>query len=430
MKKRVSIKNYILLCLTQVLLIALCITGCSDPADAQDTLSSSENFIEPYKEPIPERTPEPTPEPTPQFVEYDIKLMAVGDNLMHMGIVNSGRQSDGSYNYDMLYENILDFIDEADISIINQETIFGGNDLGFSGYPHFNSPTQVGDAIIKAGFNVVLQATNHTADQGTNGIHNAIAYWSEHPEIMMVGMHEKEEEHKINVIEIEGIRFAILNYTYGPNMESFPKGLEGLFDILCYYDPSSRLIDFKRINPSVIEDIERANEIADIVVVCPHWGTEYALTPSTYQKEFALLMTEAGADLIIGAHPHVPEPVELVEAENGNKALCFYSLGNYVSTQQDKESMLEGLAWVTFHVTQDDVYIDYERSGCIPLVMQYLSGPLRFEGVYPLELYTEELAQSHGIRSWGGVALHLEDMQSLSQKVFGDYELSIEKAFE
>lgn len=425
-----KIKN----CVINVLIISLIVvlTGCTDTnVNTSQNTQSDLAFSIPTAEPIPEPTATPTPSPTPAFEEYDIKLMAVGDNLMHMGIVNSGRMPDGTYNYDFLYENISDFIDEADISIINQETIFGGNELGFSGYPHFNSPTEVGDAIVKAGFNVVLQATNHTADQGINGIHNAIEYWAMHPEILMVGMHEKTEGEKvIPIMEIKDIKFAILNYTYGPNMESFPKGLEGLFDILCDYDASSRMIDFKKINPAVIDDIKRAKTMADVVVVCPHWGTEYALKPSTYQIEFAKQMTEAGADLIIGAHPHVPEPVEYVTSDNGNTSLCFYSLGNYVSTQQDKESMLEGLAWVTFHVTSDGVSIDKDKSGSIPIICQYLSGPLRFQGVYTLEEYTEELAVSHGIKNWGGVTLHLEDMQNLSKQIFGDYELPVARAFE
>lgn len=104
------------------------------------------------------------------FEEHDITLMAVGDNLLHMGIVNAGKQSDGSRNYDFLFDGIGAFLEKADIKIINQETIFGGNDLDFHGYPKFISPTEAGDAIAGAGFNVVLQATNHTADQGMSGI--------------------------------------------------------------------------------------------------------------------------------------------------------------------------------------------------------------------------------------------------------------------
>ena len=98
--------------------------------------------------------------------------MAVGDNLMHMGIVNTGRMEDGSYDYSFLFRGIEECLNLADIKIINQETVLGGNQLGFSGYPRFNSPTEVGDAIAAAGFNVVLHASNHAADQGVTGIDN------------------------------------------------------------------------------------------------------------------------------------------------------------------------------------------------------------------------------------------------------------------
>ena len=135
-------------------------------------------------------------------------------------------------------------------------------------------------------------------------------------------------------------------------------------------------------------------------------------------------MTEAGADVIIGTHPHVVQPVERIISENGNEALCYYSLGNYVSTQKNALSMLEGMAWLTFHVTEDGVSIDRDATGVIPLVCQYTSGPVRFKAVCLLEDYSEELASSHGIRNYGGVALHLEDLQKWSNEILGDFVLT------
>ena len=139
--------------------------------------------------PEPISTPEPTPLPEPAFQEYDITLLALGDNLMHMGIVKTGKKEDGTYDFSFLFDNIRDYLDAADIKVINQETILGGNELGFSGFPRFNSPTETGDAIAEAGFNVVLHATNHAADQGLNGILNCSAYWAaSHPEVLMTGI--------------------------------------------------------------------------------------------------------------------------------------------------------------------------------------------------------------------------------------------------
>lgn len=366
-------------------------------------------------------TPEPTATP---FPEYDITLMSLGDNLMHMGIVYTGKKDDGTYNYDFLFDGISDFIDAADISVINQETPLAGNERGFSGYPHFNSPTEVGDAIAAAGFDVVLQATNHAADQGINGLIEDADYWNtNHPDITLAGISSEVREDFIEYLTVGDYTFALLNYTYGPNAETLSKSLMGHLSILCNYDENTGHLDFTTLNPQVLTDIETAKENADVVIVFPHWGTEYAADPSSYQKEFALQMTEAGADLIIGTHPHVPQPVEWITAENGNTALCYYSLGNYVSTQKTALSMLEEMAWVTFHVTEDGIAIDTDRTGVIPLVCQYTSGPVRLDRVYLLEDYTEELAAKHGIWNYGGVALYLSYLEEKSAEIFGDFIL-------
>lgn len=364
--------------------------------------------------------------------EFDITLMAVGDNLLHMGIVNTGRQSDGTRNYDFLFDGISNFLEMADIKIINQETIFGGNQLGFHGFPKFNSPSEVSDAIAKAGFNVVLQATNHTADQGLNGIQNCLDLWKSHPEVLVAGLHEPfpadlPTQNRIPLLEVNGCTFAFLNYTYGPNSNSVPSSISERLDMLCAVDETSRMIDFTTLNPQVLTDITAAGLLADVVVVCPHWGTEYSTVPSSYQEKFALQMTEAGADVIIGTHPHVVQPVAWIHADNGNRALCYYSLGNYVSTQQRAQSMLEGLAWVTFHVTPSGVSISEENSGVIPLVCHYSSGPVRLKNVYLLENYTEALARSHGIISYGGVAFHLSSLQKWSDEILGSWVLSADE---
>lgn len=377
----------------------------------------------PSPSPIPSPTPEPTPTP---FPEHDITLMAVGDNLMHMGIVASGKQDDGTYDYSMLFQGIQPFLETADIKIINQETIMGGNSRGFSGFPNFNSPTETGDAIADAGFNVVLQASNHTADQKLDGLLYCAQFWKEqYPDILVTGIHEDvSQADDIPLLTVEDVTFAILNYTYGANTEALPLNLLGHLNLLCAVNEQTGRMDFTTLNPKVLDDISRAKELADIVIVCPHWGTEYSSKASSYQQKWALAMAEAGADVIIGTHPHVVEPIEWITAENGNRTLCYYSLGNYVSTQKNAFSMLEAMAWITFHVSEDGVSIDEDCTGVLPLVCQYTSGQVRFENVYLLEDYTEDLAASHGIRNYGGVVLYLEDLQKWSTETLGDFVLT------
>ena len=370
-----------------------------------------------------------------------IRLMMLGDNLMHMGIVRSGQLADGTRNYDMLFEPIKEHLAFANIKMINQETIFGGNQLGFSGFPHFNSPTEVGDAIAKAGFNVVLHASNHAADQGIDGLKHCVVFWKKYPDVLMTGIFENADEpnQDIGLLEIDGVTFAILNYTYSPNLNALPKNIQGHLGMLCDWDKDTGKISFTTLHPDVLTDIEQAKQMADVVVVCPHWGTEYTFVPSSYQQKFAKQMTEAGADLIIGTHPHVIQPVEWVESDNGNRALCYYSLGNYVSTQQDPMTMLEAMAWVTFEVTEDSVEILEDETGAIPMVCHYTSGPVRLESVYFLDQYTQEQAIAHGIHTFLNQQEETEEvtedftlmnLQTWANDVLGEWQIQSQEVFD
>lgn len=360
-----------------------------------------------------------------------LRLMMIGDNLMHLSVVNAGVQADGSRNYDLLFEPIKEYLALADVKITNQETVLGGNHLGFSGYPLFNSPTELGDSIANVGFNVVLHATNHSADKGWEGMLNCINFWETHPEVLMLGMFEETdvENQDIGILEIDGVTFAILNYTYSPNMSTLPSWLQGHLGMLCNWDTATGSIDFTTLHPDVLTDIATAKQMADVVVVCPHWGTEYTFVPSAYQKQFAKQMTEAGADLIIGTHPHVIQPVEWVEGDNGNRALCYYSLGNYVSSQYDPKNMLEAMAWVTFETDGMEVRIVEEETGAIPMVYQFVTVYNHYENVYFLDDYTESLAQAHGIHTHGGSEHTLENLERWANEVLGDWRLGAREVF-
>ena len=142
-------------------------------------------------------------------------------------------------------------------------------------------------------------------------------------------------------------------------------------------------------------------------------------------------MTQAGADLILGTHPHAVQPVEWIESENGNRALCYYSLGNYVSSQNRELSMLGAMAWVNFRVKEDGIYIEETDTGVIPIVCHYRRQGLRMENVYLLEDYTQELADVHGIHTYGPEKrLLLEDLQKWSDETFGSWVLSAEQVLE
>ena len=247
--------------------ISLGVCACVGSTSGSDSMKEVEQAVMATAIPIetqpPTAAPTATPIPTPTpFPEYDINLMMVGDNLMHMGIVYTGLMEDGSYNYDFLFEGITPFLEEAEIKIINQETILGGNELGFSGYPHFNSPTEVGDAIAKAGFNVVLHSSNHTADKKLQGILNCVEFWKQYPQVTVAGIYGEEDTDEIPIITIEDVRFAVLNYAYAPNTETFSSTYEDHMDILCAYDENTRKINFTKLHEEVLTDIRFTKKLS------------------------------------------------------------------------------------------------------------------------------------------------------------------------
>ena len=393
------------------------------PYDLTETIAPDEqiDFID-----LSKATPTPTPTPEP----VRVSLMMVGDNLLHTGILNTGKQADGSYNFDFEFQDIKEFIDAADIAIINQETPIGGDDRPFTSYPTFNSPTAVADAEAKAGFNVVLGATNHAYDQGYSGlIHFADYYHNAHPEILLCGIHGSEtpdpdKNPRIYLLEMKGYTFAFINATYSHNWESVAADAIGHLDFLCPYD-NSRKLDMTKVSDQVLEDIREADTLADMVIVCPHWGVEYTFTPMPYQTTMAQQMIDAGADLIIGAHPHVVEPVEWITTDSGNTALCYYSLGNYTSTQDYPERVYEAMAWVCFEDPMDGsgLHIVKEKSGALSLINHYSYGPMLFEHVYLLEDYSEELCLRHGLVARTGRTPHMSDFQKWELQLLGEYAL-------
>lgn len=315
--------------------------------------------------------------------ENQVTLLAVGDNLIHREVIKSGRKKDGTYNYDHLYANVKDEISAADIAIINQETILGGSDFAYSGYPSFNSPTEIGDAVANAGFDVVLHATNHTMDKGLQGVLNTLAFWKQYPEITILGINEtSEQREEIKFVEKNGIKLAMLNYTYGLNGYHVPKNKPYLVN----------LIDLKQM----AEDIDKAKKIADFTIVFPHWGTEYVYEPTKTQKELCEFFYEHGVDLVIGTHPHVLEPVEWMETEENHRMLIYYSLGNFVSYQREAPRMLGGMAHITITKNADGTLI--KDADITPLVTHYEKGaPDYHYAIYKLSEYTPQLAAKHGV---------------------------------
>lgn len=341
----------------------------------------------------------------------EVTLVMVGDILLHTPVAESGMQEDGTYNFDSLFANVKEEISEADLAIVNQEVIIGGEELGVSGYPSFNAPYELGDALVEAGFDVVLHATNHALDQGKKGVRNCLAFWEKsYPQMSVVGINDSQEsQDTIYVYEQDGIRIAILNYTYGTNGIALPSDMPYAVNLL--------------EEERVMADIENAKNQADFIVVCPHWGTEYQLTPSREQERWMQIFLENGVDLVIGTHPHVIEPIEWIARDEEDGMLVYYSLGNFVNwTSSSGEGianrMVGGMAEVTIGKAEngDAFILEY---GVEPLVCHLTEGT---NGVttYLLSEYTEEQAAENAIVAQDG-AFSKEYCEALCEEVWMPY---------
>lgn len=335
-------------------------------------------------------------------------MIVLGDNLMHMPVILDGKQEDGSYDYSRIFSKLREDIVNADLAVIGQETVLGGEEMGLSGYPMFNSPKGVGETLANEGFDVILHASNHIMDRGIKGIEASIDFWEGYDDITYLGIN-KSEEMKISpdIVEKNGIKFALFNYTYGTNGIPLPAGKEYMVNLL----------DEKKIE----EDIKSVREEVDFVVVFPHWGNEYQLSASEQQKALAFKMCEWGADAIIGSHPHVIEPCEWIKSENGNECVVFYSLGNFVSRQKETQNLLGGMAGLEFSVKGEEKTVSAKFT---PIVTQYDYNSRNFV-VYKLKDYTDGLAKLHGINLYDG-ALSKAKFEGIFRKVFAEYPTNIE----
>lgn len=341
----------------------------------------------------------------------EISLIMVGDILLHTRVEECAVQEDGTYNYDAIFAPMKTVIETADLALVNQEVIIGGEEIGVSAYPCFNAPFEMGDALVDAGFDVVCHATNHALDKGKKGLLNCVQFWKEdYPDIAVLGINETaQEQEEIYVCEQDGIKIAILNYTYGTNGIALPQDMPFAVNLL--------------IEEKVIADIQKAEEIADFTIVCPHWGTEYVLKQTAEQERWAKIFLENGVDLVIGTHPHVIEPIEmLIDEENGNTMLVYYSIGNFVNWTSESgtgkaDRMVGGMAEVTIGLNENEeaVIQDY---GVTALVTHLSYG---VNGVYTMKLadYTQELSlESEMIHQ--DAAFSKEYCVNLCNEVWGD----------
>lgn len=296
--------------------------------------------------------------------EYHASFIGFGDALLHDGVyldAATGRTgSDGYQIYDFtdMFTYIKPIIEKYDLRFYNQETIIGGKNLGLSNYPLFNSPDEIGNDLVNSiGFNLVNTATNHTLDKGTTGALYSAKFWESKDNAYMVGTSSSvEKRNTIEIQEINGIKYALLGYTYGTNGIPLPAGYEYLVNL--YSDEQAK------------KDIESVRDKVDVVIVSMHWGVEYTHIPTNEQKRQAEYLSSLGVDVIIGHHPHVIQPIEYV-----NDTLVFYSLGNFISAQDGTAKRVGMMAGFdinkTFENGKTTIKIENPRADLIWTYHQY-----------------------------------------------------------
>ncbi|PEK05799.1 CapA family protein [Bacillus toyonensis] len=338
-------------------------------------------------------------------IEAVVNLMATGDNLYHQSVISDGKQKDNSYDYHYIYEDIKEAVQSSDISVVNQETPIAGNSLGLRGYPIFNTPEEVGDALVDTGFNVVTQATNHIMDMEMVGVLNTNNYWGKYPKVTKLGINDSpEEREQIKLLNKKGINFAFLNYTFDLNGKKIPSDKSW----------SVNIIDKQTIK----NDVQKAKQKADIVLVMMHWGKEYTFSPTYEQKDLAQYLSDLGVDVVIGNHPHVIQPVEWKQNKEGHQTLIYYALGNLVSSQEKLITMVGGLSYVQF-VKYIDGTAGIRQAALIPIVTHYTDGKKNFKIKF-LGNYTEESSKNHGINRFDG-PVSLNDFKEIPKSILGDW---------
>ena len=327
------------------------------------------------------RIAEETPATTVSFV-------AVGDNLPddYIGYYAdslAGDMEDGLYDYRPIYAPIAKYIQEADLAYINEETHLGGDDIGPSGYPSFNTTDAMADAVVDTGFDFVASASNHSYDFGLMGaLEHSLSIWENEPVAFTGTAVNAEQYNRIAKIERNGITFALLNYTYGVNafsQEDLP-------------EYAVNFIDDGRIKA----DVARAKEEADVVLVAMHWGTELLTEADEEQLRLAQLLADLDVDVVLGSHPHVIGPMAWVENSNGSghRTLVAYSLGNFLADHEYPlpDNVLEGMLSCDFVRAENGGEITIENIKWTPLVCHSSEDRWDF-AVYAIDDYTPELAK-------------------------------------
>lgn len=326
-----------LICL--FLVITVLLSGCSNDTPettTAPTVITTAPTTAPTTEPttVPTETTEPIP-----YIVSSATIGVTGDILVHPRVYNSCLQDDGTYDFNELYEFVAPYYQQYDYMVANLEVTFGG--LGtypYSGYPTFNCPDTMADALKNAGIDMVLTANNHTYDTRYNGMIRTLEVLDK-VGLEHIGTRTSVEQPSYIVKDINGIKIGMACYTY-ETTKDFSDGRKSLNGLILTEEASKlvssfRYWDLEDLYSHVKADLEGMKaEGAEFTIFYMHWGSEYRTTPNSNQTTIAQGLCDLGVDVIVGGHPHVIQPFEILTSESGHTTYCLYSTGNAISNQR------------------------------------------------------------------------------------------------
>lgn len=346
MKKR-------LLTLALLLLLTGCGSAPSTQADASEPPEASEPVVQ------------------PNIVST---LAVCGDAMSHMPQTRDAydRQA-GAYDYKPMIRFAKPWIEQADYAVVNLETTFAGGP-DYSGFPAFNTPDALGDALKDAGFDLVSTANNHCLDRGYDGMVRTLDVL-DNLGLAHVGTYrsavERAAQNGVHVADVGGIKIAFLSYTYGTNGIPLSKSHPDTVNILhTDYMSDAQVLDTARI----ADDLAAAEALSpDLIAVIVHWGVEYQTTQNEHQEEIADFLFDHGADVILGSHPHVLQPMETrtLTDRDGTTHTGFvcWSLGNFISSQNDEYTDTTVVLNLELTKNPNTGATDVTKVGYVPLYM-------------------------------------------------------------
>ena len=378
----------------------------SSAAITDSSQADSSKQDDPASQPEPSSDPASSEEPSqPDEPSYKASLLCVGDNLIHDNIYLEAEKKSGQkgkYDFTDAYKPIEDYIKGNDLAIVNQETIVT-DVVAPTSYPTFASPKAVADKVKSLGFNAVSMCNNHVLDKGEAAIQDSLQYWDSLG-VLHYGVYADQADcDNIKTMEINGIKFAFVGYMEHTNGLSLPAGSKATY---------IRLNEEEKVKAQV----QKADKMADVVIVSCHYGTEISNGLNAQQKTMTPKLVEWGADLIIGTQAHALSTSEYIDKADGTKAFVFYGLGNFLNTMDDKNSVIGLMGKLNVVKDKDTGKIAFENVKCIPVISHFEGTSWEGEWtnctIYPYAKYTDELFAKHYVATHGFTRSYVDSVLS------------------